>query len=149
MANCITCRVLRKQALQAHLGPDTTMLQGKTVWERIHMDLSGPWRINFTWNVKQKVWILGCSCSLTRFVKLQVIQDMKASSIMAGLQTSSANMVKNLPREILSDAAFNINVLRSALDDESEQMSPKEFQGLDLRLQKEGTRIRRMVPYSQ
>ena len=113
------------------------------------MDLSGPWKINLTRKVKSKVWILGCSCSLTRFVKLQVIQDMKASSIMAGLQTSSANMGKSLPRLIYSNAAPHINVLRSALDDESEQMSHKEFQGLGLRLQREGAKIKRMVPYSQ
>ena len=87
------------------------------------------------------MWILGCSCSLTRFVKLQVIQDMKASSIMAGLQTSSASMGKNLPRELLSDAASNINVLRSTLPLDDELMTEKEFKGLDLRLQKEGTRI--------
>ena len=59
-------------------------------------------------------------------------------------------MGKNLPRLIYSDAAPNIQVLRSALpDDDSEQMSRKEFQGLGLRLQREGAKIKKMVPYSQ
>ena len=149
MESCLTCRLLRKQALQAQLGPDSTMIQGKTVWERIHLDLSGPWKIRLTRNIKQKVWILGCSCSFTRFVKLQVIQDMTASSIMTGLKTGSAYMGKNLPREIVSDAAANVNIVRGALDEDLEQMSTKEFQGLHLRLQKEGTKIRKITPYSQ
>ena len=69
---------------------------------------------------------------------------------MTGLQTCSSNIGRNLPRLIYSDAAPNIHVLRSALpDDESEQMAHKEFQGLGIRLQKEGARIKRMVPYSQ
>ena len=150
MAQCVTCRILRKQAIQAQLGPDGTMIQGRTVWEKVHMDLSGPFRIRLTRKVTSKVWVMGCTCSLTRFIQLQVIQNMKASSIMTGLQTCSANMGKNLPRLIYSDAAPNIHVLRSALpDDESEQMSHKEFQGLGLRLQREGAKIKRMVPYSQ
>ena len=100
MARCITCRILRKQAIQATLGPDGTMIQGRAVCEKVHMDLSGPFRIRLIRNVTSKVWVMGCTCSLTGFVKLQVIQNMKASSIMAGLQTCSANMGKHLPRLI-------------------------------------------------
>ena len=58
-------------------------------------------------------------------------------------------MGRNLPKEIISDAAANLHILRQTVNDEAEFMSPKEFNGLHIKLQKVGTQIKKAVPHSQ